>query len=502
MDAVPLFLTTLGLTAGIAYILTRNNLQQIKSQWNQRRCEVPVMIMANLFKPDDDPRTGGEFAQENFEFCSRFFAKSILQTLLVPVFTILGKQLDVTKVLEESLNLMRFAMAEAMNSFTKIIDPFYRRFMMIGYRFGFIFKKFMNAMERIYGIAVAAIYMGISLLRGVLNFKDFVIKVILIIMGILIAAIFFLFFILFPVMPVILTTVAVLASVGIGVAGAGAFCFAPDTQIVLADGTSVPICQVQVGQKLKDGGYVEGILLTEREAEVPLYDYNGILVSGSHVVYEDDVWKSVETSNRAVVMISTIDRLYSLRTSSRKMTCRNVSGQETLFRDWEEIPEGDTVTDAEWDILVQKILANEVVEEKPSEQNPLLSRDFCVELESGFKTPLSSLRIGDKIASGMGEYTRVLGIYRGMGYSTKETDWFTDGIWWLQGTSSWVHSQEGEVEKGNQVLGLHLVTESGTFEVYGTSTSGCVRDFTEVGYKNLAKAMDFLLDRLNEKSKE
>jgi hypothetical protein len=502
MDAVPLFLTTLGLTAGIAYILTRNNLQQIKSQWNQRRCELPVMIMANLFKPEDDPRTGGEFAQDNFEFCSRFFAKSVLQALLTPVFMIIGKQLDVTKVLEEALNLMRYAMAEAMNSFSKIIDPFYRRFMMIGYRFGFIFKKFMNSMERIYGIAVAAIYMGISLLRGVLNFKDFVIKVILIIMAILIAAIFFLFFILFPVMPVILTTIAVLASVGIGVAGAGAFCFAPETQVVLIDGTSIPICKVQVGQKLKDGGYIEGILLTEREAEVPLYDYKGIIVSGSHVVHEDTVWKSVESSNQAVPIVSTIGRLYSLRTSTRMMTCRSPVGEETLFRDWEEIPEGDTTTDAEWDVLVQKMLANDTITQEPSEQDPLLSMDLCVELESGFKTPLSSVRIGDKILSGLGGYTRVLGIYRGMGYTSKETDWFTDGVWWLQGTSSWVHSSNGELQKGIQSIGLHLITESGTFEVYGTSTSGCVRDFTEVGYKNLAKAMDFLLDRLNEKSKE
>ena len=502
MDAVPLFLTTLGLTVGIAYILTRSNIQQIKSQWNQRRCELPVMIMANMFKPDDDPRSSGEFAQENFAFCSRFFAKSILQTLLVPVFAIIGKQLDVTKVIEEALNLMRFMLAEAMNSFMKIIDPFYRRFMMIGYRFSFIFNKFMNAMEKINGIAVGAIYMGISLLRGVFNFKDFVIKVILIIMGILVAAIILLFFILFPVMPVIITTVAVLASVGIGVAGASAFCFPPETEVVLADGTALPICKLEVGQKLKDGGYIEGILLTEREPDVPLYDYDGIYVSGSHVVYEDGLWKSVESTKNGIVIDSSVERLYSLRTSTRMMTCRNSVGKEILFRDWEEIPEDDTITDAEWDILVQKMLANDTLTEESSAQDPLLSTDFQIQLENGSQIPLSSVRIGDTISTGQGGFTRVLGVYRGLGYTTKQSQWFSDGVWWLQGTSQWVHSSQGEIQKGSQTIGMHLITESGTFQVESSSTSGCVRDFTEVGYKNLAKAMDFLLHRLNEKSQE
>jgi hypothetical protein len=386
-----------------------------------------------------------------------------------------------------------------METFQKIMEPFYRRFMLIGRQFANSFRKIMSAMDRIFGIAVAAIFMGISATRATLNAVDFVIKVVIIIMGILIGIFILLFFVLFPLTPVILSTLAVLAAVGVGVAGSGVFCFDPQTEVCLEDGTTKPISKIQVGEKLLGDDSVIGILLTEKEPDTAMYDYKGIFVSGSHIVWEDGEWKPVDRSRNAVPIPFPTQRLYSLRTTSRTMTVHNkVSGSTVLFRDWEEI-EG-SITDAEWDVLVQELLSNSLVDTRPSEEDPCFSAQ-CKVQKNGKLVSIGTLRIGDMITDKDNTVTKVLGVYTGLtSIAGKEVSkaWHTDGVWWKEG--NWIH-RPVDREGLKLVQGIHLITESGTFWIQTNHHSGIVRDFTEVGHTHLPETMDFLLRRLNEKPK-
>jgi hypothetical protein len=308
-----------------------------------------------------------------------------------------------------------------------------------------------------------------------------------------------LFFVLFPFTPVILSTLAVLAAVGVGVAGTGVFCFDPQTEVCLADGTTKPICKLQVGDKLLGNDSVIGILLTEKEPNTAMYDYKGVIVSGSHLVWEEGLWKPVERSRYAVPMPYSGERLYSLRTSSRTMTVHNKAFKTTvLFRDWEEI--GDNVTDTEWDILVQELLSNSQVDMLPSEQDPCFSARCQVE-KNGTQVSIGTIRIGDMIRDAEGKITKVLGVYTGFTYVPHKelgTAWYTDGVWWKE--DNWVHYPVSR-EELKLIQGIHLITESGTFWIQTNQHSGIVRDFTEVGHTHLPETMNFLLQRLNEKPK-
>ena len=502
MEAVPLFFTTIALTGGLAYLLTKSYRQEIMDNWTQRRCELPVMIMAGQYKPADDKRSASEFANENFTFCSRIMASSLFKLFLTPVFLLIGKNIDALGALDQSTNLMRALIATVMDGFAKIMDPFYRRFVLIGRQFGNGFSKMMSAMDRVFAIAVSAIFMGISATRATLNAVDFVIKIVIIIMGILIGIFILLFFVLFPLTPVILSTLAVLAAVGVGVAGSGVFCFDAGTEVCLDNGTTKPICKLQVGDRLLGNDSVEGILLTEREPNTPLYNYKGIVVSGSHIVWEEGQWKPVETARSSIPAQTLTQRLYSLRTSSRTMTtvCKQ-TGDTVLFRDWEEIQENDSITDAEWDKLIQQMLNTSTSEEPTSEEHPCFSASCCVEKEGGLIVPIGTIRIGDRIRDTDGKTTRVLGVYTGLTHISKEslqTKWYTDGVWWKNET--WGHRPVSRTTL-QLVQGLHLITESGTFWIQTEDHSGLVRDFTEIGHKQLPETMDFLLKRLNEKPK-
>jgi hypothetical protein len=499
MEAVPLFFTTLALTGGLAYLLTQNYRQEIMGNWSQRRCDLSIMVMAGQFKPSDDPREPSDFANDNFTFCARTMAASLFKLILAPVFLLIGKNIDALGAIDQSTNLMRTLISTLMDGFGKIMEPFYRRFLLVGRSFANGFARLMSAMERAFGIAVAMIFMGISTTRATLNAVDFVIKIVMIIFGILIGIFILLFFVLFPLTPVILSTLAVLSAVGIGVAGAGVFCFDAETEICLEDGLTKPICKLQLGDRLLGNDCVEGILLTEREPNTTLFNYKGIVVSGSHLVWEEGAWKPVESSRLALPVQHHTQRLYSLRTSSRTMTtfCKQ-TGATVLFRDWEEIQQNDSITDAEWDALVQQMLSNTTIDKTPSEEHPCFSPRCLVE-KNGKIAPISTLRIGDVIRDIDSKETRVLGVYIGLTHISEPllyTKWHTDGVWWKK--QNWVHHPVAR-ENLKLTQGIHLLTESGTFWVSTEELSGGVRDFTEVGHTQLPETMNFLLKRLNEK---
>ena len=65
----PIILVILGLTVGLAFIFAYMNVEKIKADWPNQRCNPLVMISGFLYKPSDDTRSSGEFAQDNFQFC-------------------------------------------------------------------------------------------------------------------------------------------------------------------------------------------------------------------------------------------------------------------------------------------------------------------------------------------------------------------------------------------------------------------------------------------------
>ena len=504
MEGIPLFITTVGLTAGLAFMLVSGDIQNIKENWDTRRCELPIMIMDSLFKPSSFQASPSEFATENMNFCTRQLAKSVLVMILAPVTAILGNQSNVLGVLGESLNMMRTLLSNATGSFGKLIEPFYRRFLLIGGNFRVVFQQFLSAMNRVFAIAVSQLFMGISAVVGMQNVVSFVIKVVMIIMGVIIAIFILLFFVLAPFLPMILTVIGILASVGVAVSGTEVFCFSPDTEILLANGLTKPISQVKVGEKLANKGVVEGILLTTRNPTLPMFSYKGVHVSGSHLVWENKKWVPVNCSEKAQNVDYEGERLYSLRTTTREILIKSPSTYEiVLFKDWEEIPAGNDALDAEWDLLVQNMLGNTIIQKSPSTTDPLFSPN-CFVVKDSRLVPISTIQIGDLIGiNTKGDKTRVLGVYTGevfMDSTVIYERWHTDGVWWKR-NENWLHTPTLTVTENVAVQGIHLITDSGVFWVHAGTHSGIVRDFTEVGSDQIVEATEIILKSLNEKPK-
>ena len=83
--------------------------------------------------------------------------------------------------------------------------------------------------------------------------------------------------------------------------------------------------------KVAIGGYVGGVgkFLTDE-----LYDYNGVKVSGSHLVNEDNKWMHVKDSKNGKPLGNDTHVVYVLGTEHRRLLIENI-----LFTDYLETKE-------------------------------------------------------------------------------------------------------------------------------------------------------------------
>jgi hypothetical protein len=469
-----------------ALLLGISNIEEIKRNWNERRCDLDIMVTAQLYKPEDDGRTGGEFAAENFNFCVKNIIVSVITIALTPLFALVNQQLDVTESINDVFNRLRVVQANFLKGFMSILDPFFARFKTSSAEFGVTYQKLLSAMGRAFGITQAILYIGMSLVITIENFVQFVINVVLIIMYIILGLMILLWLLILPVFGIIIFTCQVIGNSPFGYLSedvCGELCFDPATRIRLQSGKITTLADVKVGDILEDGSIIEGILVASGEQE-PVLVLDGIRVTGAHLVWfdEKEEWIAVANHPSSILSFQKSSRLICLRTNTRTIPIQGLS-KEWNFRDWEELPSNLPSSDTIWDFLVSEILNKKPGTQETPQEHPLLLQDCQVMYKTGEIRSIAEVQIGDVVYSSEG-YTKVTGFYTGEAFF-EEGKSFTDGVWLKDFLNQkWTHSSSDKKEKQLH-KGFHLTTESGCFWIQTKDFSGFIRDFTEVGASNL-----------------
>lgn len=481
-----LFLIVLFLLAGLGIIIGTLDRADILANWDQRRCNLPVIITASFYKPAENPIDATTFAIENFQFCISSIASDVMTQVMAPFIALLKSEMEVGNVIAEIQNKIRLMIANFQKGFTSLLDSVFQRFMMIGFHTRLIYKRFMDAMNRAFTIALDTVFLGIAMITGIENFYNFVIKVVTIMLGIMVGLIILLFFILLPVLPIILTTIGVLVAAGVpGVAGmAGAFCFVPETLLKKKNGDSIQISQLNIGDILEDGSIVEGIVKMDG-TDTNLYDVNGVKVSGSHLIYYGPLDKYIFVKDHpdAHRISHKSELLYCLNTSTRKIP---IQGQ--IFRDWEELPNSLQAVKG-WNELVGHLLktsqnCNQI------QAYPIFSPSWLIQEETKGQMAIDAVKVGDRILDG-DVYTDVLGVYEGIEEVPTKINWYAESIRFKEG-NEWKMKAQIPVPKTLQ-RGNTLITRSGSFSVIEQSGNAVqVRDFTEVGIENIEKTYHWM----------
>jgi hypothetical protein len=492
---------SLALSLGLARVMVGFQVKEIMANWKNYQCQPQVMAFASLFKPDSDPRNGQDFASDNFNFCSSELAKSVLTSALKPVMNVFSSMAAAAiQSIGFTMNLRTLA-ANLFAGLNGLFDIFVRRFNLTVFEFTKAFKRTMASLEKSSAIATSAVYAGISVIQSIMNAFKLIINIVIAVLIILVVMVIFLFFLLAPTIPMILFVISIVSATAAGSAVAGmggAFCFPAGTLITMMDGKTKNIEHIILGDLLKDGIVVTAAMAFKPESDVQLYNIDGILVSGTHIIYANGQPLFVKDYPGAIPSTKpSPDLLYCLNTSYHLIPVQGATGI-VVFADWEELDNEDM---EDWDTFVRTTLGSPVVsvskEISESETGFYPWLKVLTQQDDGslvYKS-LQSIKIGDYVADVDG-WTRVVGIVKISGSEVREFGSLGSSACWIYGpTRSWMRA--GEVNKiGSPVSQLlSLFTESGSFII----NSVLVRDFSDIGLSNIHTSYDFTLTRLIQK---
>jgi hypothetical protein len=504
LEAIPLLAVTLVFISIFINAVASAELNDIRANWNTRRCEPVVMAMAQMV-PEDDSINRSDFATENFQFCMGKIIDGTLAIFFAPVLKIFGSQLSAANQTQDAIGTLNKSAASLMSPITSIFTDLFSKMQGVTFHVVRIFYRLFSAFERMNGIAVATVFAGASMMKAMQNTINYVIKVIIIILSVLVILTIFLWFVLFPYIPIIITTIGIISATvaGASAAGmAGAFCVVPGTQVALANEVWKPVEELKPGDILASGAKVEGVLQTSGEG-ADLVEIEGVTLSSSHLVFDTVKGKWVPAGEHTSKQSSSFQTpiLFCLNTTDRCWQVRGTSSTVLQLRDWEELPPETDVYNSHWEAMVYEILNRQALHNTSGISVPgrgLLGPNTVVHEQSKGLISLSEVCIGDYVKDG-NIFTRVLAVYRDTSELVPLSGPNSSAWMFYEGKGVWRHPPQDILFEKCQTFvqeGCHLITESGSF--YANAMR--VRDFTEIGYNRIDRTYKSVLETLNKQN--
>lgn len=262
--------------------------KNIRENWVQYRCNPMVMPFASFF---------GEDPTKTFTYCTQTMMKDFMGYLLLP--------------LQHSINIIQTAggeFEESINDVRKVISST---------------RSFVTSIvQDIFGILLNIL---VEIQKTMIHLKDLVAKLV----GIMTAILY-----------MVSGTMDAMQSAWNGPPGkmTRALCFDPATKVRLENGILREMSLLELGDTLKDGSLIEGVLKLRNTTNDCFYKLSGgenssdILVTGSHLI-QDNSGKFIPVKDHpeAVLTKATNDFFYCLITSTQRI----IIGERT-FWDWND----------------------------------------------------------------------------------------------------------------------------------------------------------------------
>ena len=298
------------------YFTIKNKLEPIKADWINQKCNPSYIPFAALInKPVGMSAT--QYTAENFAGCVQQTLIYVAQAFMAPIYYIMGNLNLLFKTLIEAIASVRAFFSRIRNSMKDITENLFSRLinltiplMALQVKVRTIFGQVIGALTASFMVMLGAFTTMKSLFANIVN----ILIMILILMAVAIIILYIITaipvfgFISLPILYASILAFFIIALVTIlilvlfkevlnmsspGVPSCPTGCFAPETPIDMALETPInmvkPISTVEVGDKLKDGAVVTGII-KYTSATQDMYELDGIYVTGQHRVFYKNEW--------------------------------------------------------------------------------------------------------------------------------------------------------------------------------------------------------------------
>ena len=298
------------------YILVKNNRAYIDLHWDQFRCKPYIIPITFLFgRPKGYNPIDGTIQNANSCFWK------MANELSIPRFNFIGPMLqgliDILKSLGNSMNSLKGMIYGIYHFLLKIAWDVQKRMENMQQTMTYNFLKMYNAFKRMNSAFVMNMFLMETLITSFTSMSNsFVRTMANFASSVGIGMTYFLFGVYAEVF------FPKLVDPFIGM------CFTAHTPITLLDRSKISIESIynhrSLGILLYGNGIVESILkFSIQNTNKRLYSYNNIILSGHHMVYENNIPLRVKDSSKSKCIETDEDFLYCLITNNRKIYIEN-----------------------------------------------------------------------------------------------------------------------------------------------------------------------------------
>ena len=329
-----------------SYCAVMLNIQPIKDDWVNQRCNPKVMPFAGFInKPPG--KSIGDFTQENFTYCVQNILKSITGYAVQPLTYITSMLQNLYLAILKDIQSVRDMINNVRNSMAAIAKEVMGRIMNMMIPLQQIIIGMKDAMGKIQGILTAALFTSLGSYYALKSLMGAIVEFIVIILLVLLALILILWILpftwpfaavnsaIFLAIAIPLTIIVVFLTQVLGVQTSAVpqlRCFDENTEIDLLDGKKVCIADINVGDILLNGSSVTAKMKVDAN-NLEMYSINNIIVSGCHIVKFENQWIPV-SKHIFSKKIGNYKKpyVYCLNTSNKFIVIKNI-----VFSDWDEI---------------------------------------------------------------------------------------------------------------------------------------------------------------------
>ena len=391
----------------------------VRQNWVTLRQNPFFIPIAGLFRRSEDNRSFNEFTKDNFMGWFWNISKSIFSYLIKPIQFMLKIMTNIIKGFSNTLNTFRYQAKIIRKLFADIVQSTAEKMSNSYQAIKFYQAKLHDAIGRQKAIFQMIVFFLQAIAMTISSLVN----------GPMISLVYF--FPIFGVALLILIAICIVCGLSIPFVSwvacpICAICFEASTPIHMNDKKTVkPINKLNIGDIILYGGEVLSIMkFSLKHKKCSMYNYNDIIVSGSHLVFEKGKKTRIENAENSKSLSSQPDYLYCCISQNHLMSSGN-----DIFSDYHETSDLFTnrfniclINNAlNYPHLNNNILVQKSRFEAKSKKIPIYQWGLCgntlIVLDNGKSERLSQIQLNQKLYNS----NNVYGIIK---HSTKNIDIF------------------------------------------------------------------------------
>ena len=323
----------------MGYANVMQNIVPIKNNWTEERCKPQNIPFAGFInKPIDSSIT--DFTQDNFNYCTQNILQDITKIAVMPLGFVTEGLTTLYIAIEKSIQLIRAMIDSIRTNLKNIINSILDKSINITIPLRQITMSISDALGKTTGILVTNFYMLIGLFDLIKSIFGAIVEALAISTIVPAAAIIiFLALFMYPlaIIPsIFLLLLAVLTGMGMYVKGAfqnEQVCFDKNTKLIMSNGSSKCIIDIQLGDKLiNDNIITEKFTLCAKN--VDMYKLtDGEIISETHYIKYNNNWIQIKDYPHCEKINNYNEPfIYCINTSSKRILIGN-----NEYLDWDDI---------------------------------------------------------------------------------------------------------------------------------------------------------------------